>query len=49
MVLIFQLILQNVEWYWLIINAFITIIDGLLDILSTRYVTKELKLRFETW
>ena len=44
MVLIFQLILQNVEWYQLIINAIITIIGRLLDILSTRYVTKELKL-----
>ena len=44
MVLIFQLILQNVEWYQLIINAIITIIARLLDILSTRYVTKELKL-----
>ena len=44
MVMIFQLILQNVEWYQLIINAIITIIGRLLDILSTRYVTKELKL-----
>ena len=44
MVLIFQLILQNVEWHQFIINAFITIIGRLLDILSTRYVTKELKL-----
>ena len=44
MVLIFQLILQNVEWYQLIINAIITIIGRMLDILSTRYVTKELKL-----
>lgn len=44
MVMIFQLILQNVEWYQFIINAFITIIGRLLDILSTRYVTKELKL-----
>lgn len=42
--MIFQLILQNVEWYQFIINAFITIIGRLLDILSTRYVTKELKL-----
>ena len=45
MVMIFQLILQNVEWYQFIINAFITIIGRLLDILSTRYVTKELKLK----
>ncbi len=44
MVMIFQLILQNVEWYQFIINAFIAIIGRLLDILSTRYVTKELKL-----
>ncbi|MCK4379759.1 MAG: hypothetical protein KAW51_01385 [Candidatus Lokiarchaeota archaeon] len=42
--MIFQLILQNVEWYQFIINAIITIIGRLLDILSTRYVTKELKL-----
>ena len=44
MVMMFQLILQNVEWYQFIINAFIVIIGRLLDILSTRYVTKELKL-----
>ncbi len=44
MVMIFQLILQNVEWYQVIINAIITIFGRLLDILSTRYVTKELKL-----
>ena len=42
--MMFQLILQNVEWYQFIINAFITIIGRLLDMLSTRYVTKELKL-----
>ncbi len=42
--MIFQLILQNVEWYQFVVNAIITIIGRLLDILSTRYVTKELKL-----
>jgi VIT1/CCC1 family predicted Fe2+/Mn2+ transporter len=33
-----------VQWYQVIINATITIIGRLLDMLSTRYVTKELKL-----
>jgi hypothetical protein len=42
--MIFQLILQDVPWYQILINAIITIIGRLLDILSTRYVTKELKL-----
>ena len=44
MVMIFQLIHQNAEWYQFIINMIITIIGRMLDILSTRYVTKELKL-----
>ncbi|MFX0140325.1 MAG: hypothetical protein ACFFDN_42185 [Candidatus Hodarchaeota archaeon] len=42
--MILQLILRNVQWYQVIINATITIIGRLLDMLSTRYVTKELKL-----
>ena len=42
--MIFQLIFQNAHWYQILINALITIIGRLLDILSTRYVTKELKL-----
>ena len=39
-----QLIIREVEWYQYLINAFIVIIGRSLDILSTRYVTKELKL-----
>lgn len=42
--MIFQLILQEVQWYQFLINAIITIIGRLLDMLSTRYVSKELKL-----
>ncbi|MFX1410202.1 MAG: hypothetical protein ACFFA6_07610 [Promethearchaeota archaeon] len=42
--MIFQIIMQDVEWYQYLINAFIIIIGRLLDILSTRYVSKELKL-----
>ncbi len=42
--MIFQLILRNSQWYNFLINALITIFGRLLDILSTRYVTKELKL-----
>ena len=44
MFMIFQLILQGTQWYQFLINAILTIIGRLLDILSTRYVTKELKL-----
>jgi len=40
----FQLINRNVEWYQYLINVLIVIIGRALDILSTRYVTKELKL-----
>ena len=40
----FQLITQNVEWYQYLINALIVIIGRSLDLISTRYVTKELKL-----
>ena len=42
--MIFQMILRDVEWYQYIINAVIVIFSRSLDILSTRYVTKELKL-----
>ncbi|MFX1365525.1 MAG: hypothetical protein ACFFCE_05990 [Promethearchaeota archaeon] len=42
--MIFQIILQGVEWYQFVINAIITIIGRILDMVSTRYVTKELKL-----
>ena len=42
--MIFQLIIRNVQWYQFLINAFISAIGRLLDILSTRYVSKELKL-----
>ncbi|MFX0000244.1 MAG: hypothetical protein ACFE9Q_11060 [Candidatus Hodarchaeota archaeon] len=40
----FQLIHQDSHWYQFLLNAFITIIARTLDMLSTRYVTKELKL-----
>ena len=42
--MIFQLIIRNVQWYQYLINAFLTFIGRSLDILSTRYVSKELKL-----
>ena len=42
--MILQLISKNVEWYQYLINVLIVIIGRSLDILSTRYVTKELKL-----
>ena len=42
--MIFQLITHNVEWYQYIINAILAILGRSLDILSTRYVSKELKL-----
>ena len=42
--MMFQLINPNVEWYQYLINAIIVIIGRSLDIISTRYVTKELKL-----
>ncbi|MFX1376026.1 MAG: hypothetical protein ACFFA0_09460 [Promethearchaeota archaeon] len=40
----FQLIAQEVQWYQFLINAFLTSIGRLLDLLSTRYVSKELRL-----
>ncbi|MFX0023156.1 MAG: hypothetical protein ACFE9S_12590 [Candidatus Hermodarchaeota archaeon] len=42
--MLFQLILQDTQWYQFLVNVIITIIGRALDILSTRYVTKELKL-----
>lgn len=42
--MIFQLINRNVDLYQYFINVFIVIVGRSLDILSTRYVTKELKL-----
>ncbi|MHA1491608.1 MAG: hypothetical protein ACTSRI_18380 [Promethearchaeota archaeon] len=42
--MIYQLIMRDVEWYQFLINAIIVILGRSLDILSTRYVTKELKL-----
>ncbi|TFG11998.1 MAG: hypothetical protein EU535_06655 [Promethearchaeota archaeon] len=42
--MILQLITQNREYSQYIINAIIVIVGRSLDILSTRYVTKELKL-----
>ncbi|MHA1148397.1 MAG: hypothetical protein ACTSR8_09135 [Promethearchaeota archaeon] len=42
--MIFQLIIKNVGWYQYIINALIVILGRTLDIISTRYVTRELKL-----
>ncbi|MFX1431113.1 MAG: hypothetical protein ACFFCY_13200 [Promethearchaeota archaeon] len=42
--MLFQLILQDTQWYQFLVNAIITIIGRALDMLSTRYVSKELKL-----
>lgn len=42
--MMFQLIIRDVEWYQYLINFFIVLLGRLLDVLSTRYVTKELKL-----
>ena len=42
--MILQIITQNHEWYNYLLNAIIVIIGRSLDIFSTRYVTKELKL-----
>ncbi|MFX0043443.1 MAG: hypothetical protein ACFE8L_11065 [Candidatus Hodarchaeota archaeon] len=42
--MIFQLIIQDTPWYQYLINTFIVFLGRLLDILSTRYVSKELKL-----
>ena len=42
--MLFQLILQDTQWYQFLVNGIITTIGRTLDILSTRYVTKELKL-----
>ena len=42
--MIFQIVNPDVQWYQYLINIFITFIGRLLDLLSTRYVSKELKL-----
>ena len=42
--MIFQLIIQEVQWYQYLINILVTVIGRLLDLLSTRYVSRELKL-----
>ncbi|MHA1291187.1 MAG: hypothetical protein ACTSQJ_00805 [Promethearchaeota archaeon] len=42
--MLFQIMYKEVELYQYFINAFIVIVGRSLDILSTRYVTKELKL-----
>ena len=42
--MIFQLITQELQWYQFLINTLITIIGRSLDLISTRYVSKELKL-----
>ena len=42
--MIFQLITQEVQWYQFLINALITVIGRSLDLISTRYVSKELRL-----
>lgn len=42
--MIFQLINRDVQWPQFVINALITILGRSLDLLSTRYVSKELKL-----
>ena len=42
--MIFQLILREVSWYQFLINISISIIGRSLDLISTRYVSKELKL-----
>ncbi|MFX0030841.1 MAG: hypothetical protein ACFE8B_16630 [Candidatus Hermodarchaeota archaeon] len=42
--MIFQLITREVQWYQFLINALITVLGRSLDLLSTRYVSKELRL-----
>jgi hypothetical protein len=42
--MLFQLINRNIQWYQFLLNATITIVGRSLDLLSTRYVSKELKL-----
>ncbi|MFX1502362.1 MAG: hypothetical protein ACFFDH_15485 [Promethearchaeota archaeon] len=42
--MIFQLIYRNAQWYQFLLNILIVIIGRALDMLSTRYITKELKL-----
>jgi hypothetical protein len=42
--MILQLLLQNYEWWQYLINLLISIFGRSLDLISTRYVSKELKL-----
>ena len=42
--MIYQLIFQNAQWYQYLLNMFIALIGRALDMVSTRYITKELKL-----
>lgn len=42
--MLFQLINQNIQWYQFLLNAILTIVGRSLDLISTRYVSKELKL-----
>ncbi len=42
--MLFQIVFRSAEWYQYVINALVATVGRLLDILSTRYVTKELKL-----
>ncbi|GAG91205.1 unnamed protein product, partial [marine sediment metagenome] len=40
----FQLIVREVQWYQYVINILISLLGRILDLISTRYVSKELKL-----
>ncbi len=40
----FQLIVREVQWYQYVINILISLFGRILDLISTRYVSKELKL-----
>ncbi|MFX1280252.1 MAG: hypothetical protein ACFFA3_12615 [Promethearchaeota archaeon] len=42
--MIFQLITQEVQWYQFLINALITVMGRSLDLISTRFVSKQLRL-----
>lgn len=42
--MLFQIISKNAEWYQYLINVLVALLGRSLDIFSTRYVTKELKL-----
>ena len=42
--MLFQILFNNGVWFQYVINALIVIVGRFLDIFSTRYVTRELKL-----